>query len=210
MKKVCYQYNSILPDLTDYHIGYDQYLLRHHPQLFSLVQSGTIGAEHAYNLCRRFSKLHPDLVHALEQSGLHKVTLDGSEAILTLARRNQDEYEDVLRGWFLQDGSREIPLCEITARDVERYLARLRWEQAEPKALVITDEPYQIEQPTIMFTFPTDVEKALQAIHDNNGTVWMIAATFGGATLNVWGNKVNPLNMTTLPQPILDMIAKIT
>lgn len=190
--------------------AYHQYLARNHTGLFNLVQSGLMGAEPAYNLCRRLAKLHPDLVEALERAGLQKVTLDGIEALLVLARRNQEEYDDLLSSGFLQDGSREIPLAEITLRDVERYLARLRWEQVEPTALVVSDEPYQITQPTILFAFPSQVEKAIQTIRDQGGQVWMVAATFQGATLTVFGNPVNPLRMNMIPQPILDMIAKVS
>ena len=152
--------------------AYHQYLATHHLRLYQLVQQGVIGVETAYTLYRRVSRLHPDLVTAVNRYGYNNpvITVDTVEAVLMLARRNPDEYEDLLRSGFLQDGNREIPFAQITLRDVERYLGRLHWENVGE---------------TTLFALPVEnVEETLQMIQQQGGTVqWIVADLPAGSHL---------------------------
>ncbi|TXI88396.1 MAG: hypothetical protein E6Q36_05715 [Chryseobacterium sp.] len=162
--------------------AYYQYLSTHNPQLLELVKNGRLGAEPAYNLCRRIMKLHEDLVTAIQRYGFGEkiITVEAIDAILMLARRNQDEYDDLLQSGFLQDGNREVPFAQITMRDIERYLSRLHWEQEQPTMFVVSTNPQEIVQ--------------------QGGTIWAVVATFDTV----------PKNAKLLPQHIVDAIKRIT
>lgn len=144
------------------------------------VENNELLGATAYDVAKKLQKLPPYYKIAVDKFGFKKDAIIGVEALETLRILEfafEDEALDILRSGYLDDGTTQIALCDLTKTDIERYHKRLGWvkqqarlfeagkvqqKQAKDVAIVQGTELSMLPAGRFAFAFPTDLYTPLQ------------------------------------------------
>lgn len=185
------------------------------------VNGGVYTANFAWEGYRRLTKLP-----AYYQQAINKHRVMPASQVLDKLRRMEyayaDEVGDILLSGCLDTGKEQIPLGELTVRDLERLEARLYYENLRLQEMVAVEEQKAGGLPIfdgaeifdlhgeLVYLFPDSVndDLVIKTLGEKGYRVFMVLAYKGKPFVNFDENGKKPITQVNgvKPEPIMELI----
>lgn len=187
------------------------------------VNDGVITAKHAYEFYKILEKL-PDYYRVAIET--HKATPMAAVLwrIRALEYDYKDEMQDILRSGWLDTGKVQIPLSDITVRDLDTWVGKLRYEKVITQQLVAGakqaqglpiydgEQCYSL-QSDVAYLFPDMSPEAVGKLLSNQGyAIFMVVAYKDNPVVNFSDSEKVALRQVNgvKPEPVMQMIKTLS
>lgn len=220
-------------------VAHKHYVSSSNPTLGEAIKNGWATPGNAYKLCKILERFPDYYVEAAHRYGVDRDGVVDSvvlDEIRVLEYAFPEEALDILRSGFLFDGNNEIPLYQLTIRDVQAYYRKLRYEETQTKKievgekqaeeleksrphLVIADgfdfferaEQYR-DHKAMLYVFPdgdVSIEDIAKFLNRNGyGVLFLAAYTEDEPDFNFDGKPVKPSRMNGVKPKLLTEMMK--